>query len=130
MSEGIWTGGVNPVGLHHVAINVTDVDRALHFYVDILGLTQRTDRPDLGIEGAWLNAGNQQIHLIQSPVPPAVGQHFALLIAPNQLETTVSALRSQGLTVSDPHPIAPGHSQSFVSDPDGNVVELHQANVD
>ncbi|WP_167486720.1 VOC family protein [Nocardia terpenica] len=90
----------------------------------------RRSEPQLGIEGAWLNVGNQQIHLIQSPVPSAVGQHFALLIAPDQLETAVSVVRSQGLTVSDPHQIAPGHSQSFVSDPDGNVVELHQANPD
>ncbi|MFI6042327.1 VOC family protein [Nocardia sp. NPDC051321] len=114
------------LALHHVSINVRDLDRALRFYVDLLGLTQRTDRPhDLGIEGAWLDVGDRQLHLIVQPdVPPALGQHFALLV--DQLDIAVPALRSQGLTVSDPVQIGQGR-QSFMSDPDGNVVELHQA---
>ncbi len=48
------------VGLHHVSINVSDVGRALAFYTDVLGLQQRTDRPDFGFGGAWLDAGGQQ----------------------------------------------------------------------
>lgn len=129
MSEGIHgeqTAGAKVLALHHVSINVSDIDRALRFYVDVLGLTQRTDRPDdLGIEGAWLDVGDRQLHLIKQPdVPPALGQHFALLV--DQLDITVSALRSQGLTLSDPTRVGQGR-QSFLSDPDGNIVELHQA---
>ncbi|MFD6155077.1 VOC family protein [Nocardia sp. NPDC060256] len=129
MSEGIHGGpaaGAKVLSLHHVSINVRDIDRALHFYVDVLGLTQRTDRPDnLGIEGAWLDVGDRQLHLIEQPdVPSALGQHFALLV--DQLDLVVSTLRTQGLTVSDPVRIGRGR-QSFLSDPDGNVVELHQA---
>jgi catechol 2,3-dioxygenase-like lactoylglutathione lyase family enzyme len=55
-------GGVKPIAVHHVSINVSDVDAALVFYVDRLGLVPRTDRPDFGFPGAWLDAGNQQIH--------------------------------------------------------------------
>ncbi|MEU7142159.1 VOC family protein [Nocardia sp. NPDC046473] len=129
MSEDIHRGqtaDAKVLALHHVSINVSDIDRALRFYVDVLGLTQRTDRPDnLGVEGAWLDVGDRQIHLIEHPdIPPALGQHFALLV--DKLDLTVSALRSQGLTVSDPVQIGRGR-QSFLSDPDGNVVELHQA---
>ncbi len=35
------------VGVHHVSINVDDLEAARAFYVDRLGLTERTDRPDL-----------------------------------------------------------------------------------
>ncbi|WP_405160104.1 VOC family protein [Nocardia sp. NBC_01499] len=129
MSEGIHEGptaSAKVLALHHVSINVRDIDRALRFYVDVLGLTQRTDRPDnLGVAGAWLDVGDRQVHLIEQPdVPPALGQHFALLV--DRLDIEVPALRAQGLTVSDPVQVGRG-LQSFLSDPDGNVVELHQA---
>ena len=61
---------MQPVGIHHVSINVTDVDEATRFYTEVLGFTVRDDRPDLGIGGCWLDAGGQQVHLIESPVPP------------------------------------------------------------
>jgi glyoxylase I family protein len=109
--------------VHHVSINVTDVDRAVDFYTDVLGLTRRTDRPDFGFGGAWLNAGAQQVHLIEGTVPPNLGQHFAVLV--DQLDDVVAELRARGLTVSDPSPVGTSR-QSFVNDPDGNVVELHQ----
>jgi glyoxylase I family protein len=109
--------------VHHVSINVSDVDRALAFYTDVLGLTPRTDRPDFGFGGAWLDAGEQQVHLIEAPVPPNLGQHFAVLV--DQLDDVVAELRARGLTVSDPSPVGSSR-QSFINDPDGNVVELHQ----
>ena len=56
---------VKPLAVHHVSINVSDVDAAA-FYVDRLGLAIHIpDRPDFGFPGAWLDAGNQQVHLIQ-----------------------------------------------------------------
>ena len=109
--------------VHHVSINVSDVDRSVRFYTDVLGLSQRTDRPDFGFGGAWLDAGDQQVHLIEAPIPQNLGQHFALLV--DQLDDVVTELRGRGLTVSDPSPVGRSR-QSFVNDPDGNVVELHQ----
>ena len=107
-----------------VRYNVDDVDAALRFYVDTLGLSRRTDRPELGIDGAWLDAGGQQVHLIESEPPPARGQHFALLI--DDLDAVISDLRSRGVTVSDASPVGTGR-QAFLNDPAGNLVELHQA---
>src|SRR5438128_1068824 len=48
---------VEPLAVHHVSINVDDVDAAVDFYVGVLGLRARTDRPDFGFAGAWLDAG-------------------------------------------------------------------------
>jgi glyoxylase I family protein len=111
--------------VHHVSINVTDVEQAARFYTDMLGFTRRTDRPAVLGGGAWLDAGAQQLHLIEATtVPPNLGQRFAVLV--EELDTAVSELRTKGLTVSDPVQIG-ANWQSFVTDPDGNVVELHQA---
>jgi glyoxylase I family protein len=114
---------VKAAGIHHVALNVTDADVAIEFYTKVLGLTVRTDRPDFGVAGAWLDAGNQQVHLIEVPPPAACGQHFALQV--DDLDAAVAELRASGVHVSDPSPIGPGR-QAFLNDPAGNQIELNQ----
>jgi glyoxylase I family protein len=110
-------------GVHHVSINVSDVQEALSFYVDVLGMTQRSDRPDFGFGGAWLDVGGQQVHLIEGEVPPGKGQHFAVLV--DDIDGTVGELRTRGIDVSDPMPVGTGQ-QSFLQDPSGNLIEIHQ----
>jgi catechol 2,3-dioxygenase-like lactoylglutathione lyase family enzyme len=117
---------VKPTGIHHVSINVDDVDAALDFYVGRLGLEKRTDRPDFGFGGAWLDAGGQQVHLIQAPPPEPRGQHFAIHV--DDLDAAVAELRGSGLTVSEPVAVGRGR-QSFLADPAGNQVELQQPGV-
>ncbi len=115
---------VIPKGLDHVAVNVPDVPAAVDFYTNVLGLVQNFERPDFGLPGAWLEAGGQQVHLIELPAPPNLGQHFALLY--DDLVAVVAALRAEGLEVTDPMPSGPNRHQAFVSDPWGNGIELHQ----
>lgn len=115
---------MRPLAVHHVSINVTDVDAALRFYTDVLGLGVRPDRPDFPFGGAWLDAGGQQVHLIEAPPPAGLGQHFALLVG--DLDATVGELRGRGVDVSDPKPVGASR-QAFLTDPSGNLVELHQA---
>jgi catechol 2,3-dioxygenase-like lactoylglutathione lyase family enzyme len=117
------TALVRAAGVHHVAINVADVGESVAFYTEVLGLTLRTDRPDLGIGGAWLDAGGQQVHFVEAPVPRNLGQHFALLV--DDLDQAVAELRGLGVEVSDPGPVGTGR-QAFLLDPSGNPVELHQ----
>jgi len=114
---------MRPGGIHHVSINVSDVESALRFYVDVLGLTARTDRPDFGFGGAWLDLGGDQVHLIEGRVPDKLGQHFAIVV--DDLAATVDELRGRGLEVRDPTPVG-GNAQTFVYDPSGNMVELHE----
>jgi len=112
-------------GVHHVSINVDDVDVAKDFYVDVLGMTV-DPRPDLGFPGYWLAfADGRQVHLIgKGEVPPAYGQHFAVTVP--DLEAAVAEVRAKGIKVSDPKFQPTGAAQSFCSDPSGNLVEFHQ----
>src|ERR1700674_1539389 len=101
-STGLWRfgprpsadrmAGVKPLAVHHVSINVADVDEAVHFYVDNLGLSLRQDRPELRVAGAWLDAGDQQVHLIKADPPRPLGQHFALLVG--DLDSAIAELRA------------------------------------
>lgn len=114
---------MKPLGVHHVSIMTPDVEAAVAFYTDVLGLTLRTDRPDFGIGGAWLDAGAEQVHLVEGSVPTEAGQHFALRVA--DLDGVVAELRGRGLEVADPFTTGVGR-QTTVRDPAGNVVELNQ----
>ena len=53
--------------IHHIAIAVHDLDAALAFYRDTLGLemTERREVPEEGVEIAFLPAGDGEIELLR-----------------------------------------------------------------
>ncbi len=111
--------------IHHVSLNVSETDRALAFYRDVLGM-RVLPRPDFTFGGAWLDAGGGgQIHLIEVDVPHDVGQHVAFRVT--SLDETIDQLRAAGVDVGDARPVADtGILQTFVTDPDGNRLEFTQ----
>ena len=114
---------MQPLGVHHVSINVRDATESAAFYTGVLGLTPRTDRPDFAIGGAWLDIGDQQVHLIEADVPGNCGQHFAIRVA--DLDATITELRGRGIEVGDANMVGTGR-QAFLTDPSGNLIELHE----
>ncbi|CAN5684814.1 VOC family protein [soil metagenome] len=114
---------MQPLGVHHVSINVVDAEESIAFYRDVLGFGVRSDRPDFGFGGAWLDLGGQQVHLIEAPIPANLGQHFAIQV--EDVDATVEELRAKGVAVSDAKPVGTG-LQAFLTDPSGNGVELNQ----
>lgn len=111
-------------GIHHVSINVKDLDAAVDFYVDLLGM-ELLDRPNLGFPGAWMRAGEQEVHLlgVQS-APPPKEQHFAFKVA--DVDAVKAALEAAGRSCSEPMEIAGICRQAFTQDPSGNLVEFNQ----
>ncbi|NNE74880.1 MAG: hypothetical protein HKN26_14545, partial [Acidimicrobiales bacterium] len=74
--------------VQHVSLNVADIETAVPFYRDVLGL-EPLPRPDFGVPGAWFATGNGvQIHLIEDPdfVAPT-GPHLAFETADIDQET-------------------------------------------
>lgn len=122
---GRYCRGVQLGEIHHVSLNVSDVERALGFYRDLIGLTE-VPRPELSVAGVWLDAGgDQQVHLIVTGVPDDLGQHVAFRV--DDLDRAIDELRSAGLEVPDARPVGDSTiRQTFVHDPDGNRLELTQ----
>jgi catechol 2,3-dioxygenase-like lactoylglutathione lyase family enzyme len=114
---------MQPLAIHHVSINVSDVEKGVAFYTEVLGGSLRTDRPDFGFGGAWIDFGPGQVHLLEARTPERLGQHFAVQVA--DIEATVAELRAKGVEVTDPSQVN-ANLQAFVDDPFGNTVELHQ----
>lgn len=114
---------MQPLSIHHVSINVSDVDAGVAFYTDVLGGTVRGDRPDFGFGGAWIDLGDSQVHLIEAAVPADLGQHFAVQVA--DIDAAVAEVRAQGVAVGNPSVVGAGR-QAFLADPSGNTIELHE----
>ena len=115
---------MNVAGLHHIAINVTDLDEATAFYAGQLGF-EVLDRPDFDFPGAWLQAGAHQIHLmVTDGATFDRRQHFALQV--DDLDAAVAAVRKAGVKVTDPIPVPGAGRQAFLRDPSGNRIELNQ----
>jgi glyoxylase I family protein len=111
----------------HVAIVVKDLQRAIAFYTDILGL-QQVER-QFKYPGAWYQIGDFQIHLIEDTnyqYPQNIdlevstrNPHIALGI--KDLATT----KQQLLAINCPFKMSnSGRDAMFTQDPDGNVIEL------
>ena len=116
------------LSVHHASFLVRDTARALEFYRDILELEVDQDRPDLKFPGAWLNIGNQQIHLLELPNPDPVedrpehggrDRHLALLV--DDLAAIEEKLKARGLGFTRSKS---GRQAIFCRDFDGNGIEL------
>jgi glyoxylase I family protein len=119
---------MNILRIHHVSLVVADTERALRFYRDLLGLNVDATRPDLGYPGAWLNVGDQQIHLLELPNPDPVegrplhggrDRHLALLI--EDIDALAQTLGATGIAYTRSRS---GRRALFCRDPDGNALEL------
>jgi catechol 2,3-dioxygenase-like lactoylglutathione lyase family enzyme len=112
-------------GLHHVALNVLDVDAAVRFYTDVLGFELLDTRPDFGFDGAWLQAGANQVHLLGAPDAMIdIRQHYALKV--DDAEAWALHIESKGLKCRRSMYVPGAGRQVFVKDPSGNSIELNQ----
>lgn len=121
----------NYLALQHASVIVADTQRALGFYHGVLGMPVDPARPDLGYPGAWLNVGDQQLHLLEVPNPdpvsgrPAHGgrdRHCALTVR------DLDVLRQKLDSATIPYTLSrSGRRALFCRDPDGNALEFIEA---
>ncbi len=137
--------------MHHTGFVVADMEKAVEFYRDVVGLKvekqyERTGAPIdqvVGYEGthisiALLTAGGGHIlELIQylNPLPaPRPTSERSVIGASHvcfqvdDIEKAFQRLKKGGATIMNPPAeITPGRVACYLRDPDGNWVELLQA---
>lgn len=137
-------------GMNHVGVSVSDLERSVAFYRDVLGMSVvvRGDFGDdryrrvLGLEdprgrAALLRLGSFQIELFEfaSPAPRAGDinrpvcdhgiTHFCLDVA--DIHVAYQRLKAEGVRFHCPPEEFAGEAiVTYARDPDGNVFELRQ----
>lgn len=117
-------------GLAHVCFTVSDLERSIAFYCDVLGLTPAFEfrRPSGEKYGQYIHAGGRTfIELFEGELgTPAEKQSFRhICLEVPDIEATVGHLRQRGVDVSDIKLGTDRSYQAWLSDPDGNRIELH-----
>jgi catechol 2,3-dioxygenase-like lactoylglutathione lyase family enzyme len=110
-----------------VNVNVDNLDAAIPFYRDILGLPL-DDTPDQGFRSQFFRIGStpQQIHMNEMKDERQFRGHFCLVV-PN---FTAVYARAKEASVIDTNAwgkvrqLPNGKMQMFVRDPSGNLIEI------
>lgn len=117
--------------IHHVSLITGDLSASIDFYVGLLGVSVDPQRPDLGYPGAWLNVGDQQIHLLVLPNPdpnerrPAhVGRDRHVAFHVGSIDEIEARLEARAIPFTRSRS---GRRAIFCRDPDSNGVELIEA---
>ena len=121
-------------GIHHIALNVGDLDRAEKFYTDVLGF-KVSQRFSTGLRHIMLDTGNSAIALFESPdletkeatdhLSDTGYMHFAFKAGPEQFKSLVEEFAAKKVKI-DNGPVKRGDGQSiYFTDPDNNHLEIH-----
>ena len=140
------------LGVHHTALSVSDMDRSLAFYRDLLGLevlfdagwprgSEQADKilrvSDTSARAVMLRTGNTHIELFQFHTPesapmaedrPVIDRgitHIAFDV--KDVDAEYERLSKAGMVFHcEPQDLGKNCRTTYGRDPDGNVVELQE----
>ena len=108
----------------HVAIYVTDLQRARAFYGGVLGLREVSRPESFDFPGAWYDLSPGTFHLlVERERQPDHPRHFCLWVS--DVRAAAEAIAKAGFPAdwSTKHKII-GVDRFFTRDPDGNRIEI------
>jgi catechol 2,3-dioxygenase-like lactoylglutathione lyase family enzyme len=138
-------------GLHHTAISVSDLDKSIHFYCELLGMTlewrmehrqgealeRMTGLNGVDLSVAMLSGWGCRVELLQyhfptgQPYPTNKPQcdngiiHIAFQV--DDIDNLYEKLLNQGVRFNAPPQVTrPGVKATYFRDPDGMTIEMIQ----
>jgi catechol 2,3-dioxygenase-like lactoylglutathione lyase family enzyme len=118
-------------GIAHFSIPVSDVERSVKFYTEIVGCKLLSQRPDKKI--TFLDAGGVCLLLIKHQPPIAKGPlelsdgvHHAFMVDAAEYQAAVDNLRAKGIDVffeEDRRGGTIDGPRAYFRDPDGTTLE-------
>ena len=118
---------VKTLGLTHLALSVSDLNRAFQFYHDVFGMLAIYREPSF-IQAQ--TPGTQDVIVFELAEGDHVGQsagikHFGFRLAdPRDIEKAASAIVQAGGKITRRGEFVPGEPYVFFKDPDGYEVEI------
>ena len=110
--------------LHHVSLEVPpdEVERTVEFW-GVLGFERLPAPEAIADYVTWLERGQSQIHLIHTPEPSVPSLGHPAIVAPDDFDATVAALRKGGFEFEESQQLW-GKRRGFAVAPAGHRVEV------
>lgn len=124
---------IEPRGVVHFSIAVSDLERSRKFYTEVLGLTLIQSAPAIGM--VFLRAGHDHVILAKSDAPlkrdpkDSRRAHHAFKVDPDKYEDAKAFLAQKGVEVFEEEDRKKGvfvGRQFYIHDPDGAVIEFSE----
>ncbi|MEE8075807.1 MAG: VOC family protein [Candidatus Binatia bacterium] len=123
-------------GIYHIGIPVNDMDRAVKFYTEVLGMTiAKLNRDDMGakLNRADLRSGDGMVVLFQrsnsiekDALQEDGATHHAFVVDPEDFELARTKMKEWGVKVhTTPTVDRPSGRGFYFFDPDGNLLQLY-----
>ncbi len=120
------------MGVAHFSIPVSDVDKSVKFYTEIVGCKFLSSLPNKSI--TFLDAGGVCVLLIKRPPPiqkgpleMSDGVHHAFIVAADQYQAALNSLRAAGIEIffeEDRRGGTIDGPRAYFRDPDGTPLEF------
>jgi glyoxylase I family protein len=115
-------------GVAHFSLPVSDMQRSIAFYSEIIGLQLLSLTPDL----AFFRSGKDHVILALTESVPALANarnvHHAFIVESRDFDASLEFLASQGVTIIDQDSRPEGSvfagRSAYFADPDGNMLEI------
>ena len=109
--------------VNHLTYNVSNKERALRFWEDVLGVKQipsQVDRDHI----IWLQLpSGAMVHLVETSEAPSTPSHHGAFEV-DDIDATSKALQGKGVETTDITTRNDGQRNFFINDPDGNRIEI------
>src|ERR1051325_7819810 len=123
-------------GVYHLGIAVNDMERAVKFYTQVLGMSvAKLNRDDMGgkLNRADLRSGDDMVVLFERPHPVEKNAlqeegatHQAFVVSNEDFELAAMKMKDWGVKVYDiPTVERPSGRGFYFFDPDGNLLQLY-----
>jgi catechol 2,3-dioxygenase-like lactoylglutathione lyase family enzyme len=127
---------IKTTGVYHIGIPCNDVDRAVKFYTEILGMSiAKLNRDDMGkgLARADLRSGESMVVLFQRPAPldgdfiqREGATHQAFTVSRDDLELAKQKMGDWGVRIHTmPAVDRPSGSGFYFFDSEGNLLQLY-----
>ena len=123
-------------GVYHIGIPVNDMERAVKFYTEVLGMSvAKLNRDDMGdkLNRADLRSGDDMVVLFQRPRPVEKNAlqeegatHQAFVVSNEDFELAATKMKDWGVKVYDiPTVERPSGRGFYFFDSEGNLLQLY-----
>jgi catechol 2,3-dioxygenase-like lactoylglutathione lyase family enzyme len=114
---------VKTMGLFHLALNVTDLDRSVKFYTDLFRIDVLRQEEDMAILHTPGTSDSFVLFRANGPVAPSGIAHFGFKVDDNNFDKAMNYVQKHGITVIS-SPIRATGRFLYIEDPDGYVVQI------